>query len=105
MILSLLEEKPMDPTGATANMATAIWSRMLDAGCDTWSPDTARGILSIKLSAADRERMSELAVKIREQALTPDEEIEIESYRQVTRLLELMKAKARVSLKRAGLAP
>ncbi len=93
----------MDATAATANTATIIWSRILDTEQGDWSPEMARGILSMKLLDADRERMSELAAKAGEQTLTSDEEIEIESYRQVSRLLELMKAKARVSLKRAGL--
>ena len=92
----------MDPTVATANTVTAIWSRILDAEYADWSPDVARGMLSITLSNADRERMSELAAKACEQTLTLDEGIEIESYRQVTRVIELMQAKARVALKRAG---
>jgi hypothetical protein len=93
----------MNPTVATANTVTAIWSRILDAKHGAWSPEIARGMLLITLSDADRERMSELATKACAQTLTPDEEIEIESYRQVSRLLELLKAKARLVLKQAGL--
>ena len=62
----------------------------------------ARGILSLTLSPADRERMNELAAKARDGSLGADEQLEIESYRQACRLLDLMKAKARVSLKNAG---
>ena len=92
----------MDPTVATAHTTAAIWSRLLDAQRGDWSPETARGILALTLSDADRERMHELADKAQEQTLTPDEEIEIESYRHISRLLELLKAKARVALTHAG---
>jgi uncharacterized protein YnzC (UPF0291/DUF896 family) len=46
--------------------------------------------------------MNELASKSREGSLSADEQLEIESYRQACRLLDLMKAKARLSLKNAG---
>ena len=46
--------------------------------------------------------MSELAAKARDGSLGVDEQLEIESYRQACRLLDLMKAKARLSLKKAG---
>ena len=58
------------------------------------------GILSLTLSSADRDRMNELAAKSRDGSLTADEELEIESYRQACRLLDLLKARARVSLRR-----
>ena len=46
--------------------------------------------------------MNELAAKSRDGTLGADEQLEIESYRQACRLLDLMKAKARLSLKKAG---
>ena len=46
--------------------------------------------------------MNELATRSRDGELSADEQIEIESYRQACRLIDLMKAKARLSLKRAG---
>jgi uncharacterized protein YnzC (UPF0291/DUF896 family) len=46
--------------------------------------------------------MNELAAKAREGSLGADEQLEIESYRQACRLLDLMKAKARLSLKKTG---
>lgn len=54
------------------------------------------------LSSTDRERMNELAARSRDGSLGSDEQLEIESYRQACRLLDLMKAKARLSLKNAG---
>src|SRR5438132_1328732 len=88
----------MIPAKLTLNHEATILSRAIDPENGNWSPGIAEGILTIRLSPADRERMNELAAKAREGALGPDEEMELESYRQVTRLLELMKAKARVSL-------
>ena len=84
----------------TSTTETAIWSRTLDPDNPAWSPEVARAILALKLPAHDQERMTALACKAGEGLLSADEEVEIESYRQVTRLLELMKAKAHVAIKR-----
>ena len=54
------------------------------------------------LSCADRERMNEVAGKACEGLLSTDEQLEIESHRQACRLLDLMNAKVRLSLKKAG---
>lgn len=92
----------MTPSSITANNEAAILGRAIDPTNGNWSASVAEGILAIGLSQTDRERMNELAAKARDGHLDAEEEIEIESYRQATRLLELMKAKARASLKRAG---
>lgn len=92
----------MPHTSITANNEAAILGRAIDPANGNWSASIAEGILAIGLSPADRERMNELAAKARDGRLDAEEEIEIESYRQATRLLELMKAKARASLKRAA---
>jgi hypothetical protein len=63
-----------------------------------WTPSIARGILALTLAPADRDRMGELAARSRDGSLGADEQLEIESYRQACRLLDLMKAKARVAL-------
>jgi hypothetical protein len=84
------------------NDEASILSRAIDPDSGGWAPGVAQGILQLTLSAPDRERMNELAAKSREGALGSDEQLEIESYRQACRLLDLMKAKARLSLKQAG---
>lgn len=48
--------------------------------------------------------MHELAVRAQAGSLTDTEEAELESYRRIGRLLEVMRSKARRSLARAGLA-
>jgi hypothetical protein len=80
----------------------SILSRAIDPDSGGWAPSVAQGILSLSLSSADRDRMNELAAKSQEGSLGSDEQLEIESYRQACRLLDLMKAKARLSLKKAG---
>lgn len=78
-----------------------ILERAIDASDPEWSPAIARGFLSIKLSASDLARMNELAGKGQSGTLGVDEEIELESYRSAARLLEILKLRARVALKRA----
>jgi hypothetical protein len=84
------------------NDEASILSRAIAPDSGTWSPSVAHGVLSLALSASDRDRMDELAAKSRDGSLGADEQLEIESYRQACRLLDLMKAKARLSLKQAG---
>ena len=80
----------------------SILSRAIAPDSGTWTPSVAHGILSLTLSSSDRDRMNELAARARDGSLGVDEQLEIESYRQACRLLDLMKAKARLSLKQAG---
>jgi hypothetical protein len=87
---------------ATKNDEATILSRAIDPSNGSWPVEVAKVILSIALSPFDRQRMDELAAKARRASLDSDEEIEIESYRQASRLLELMKAKARASVARTG---
>jgi hypothetical protein len=84
------------------NDEASILSRAIAPDIGAWTPSVARGILSLALSSTDRERMNELAARSRDGSLGSDEQLEIESYRQACRLLDLMKAKARLSLKNAG---
>ena len=86
---------------AVANSETAILSRAIEPESSTLSPEAARSILQITLSEADCRRLDELAAKTREDSLTPDERVELDNYRSVGRLLELMQSKARLSLKKA----
>jgi len=80
----------------------AILSRVIDAENGNLSAEGARAILRLGLPAADRARAEELATQARQGALSREEETELESYRHVARLLELMKSKARRSLQQLG---
>ena len=83
---------------------TAILSRAIKPAKASLTPEAARSILDIRLANADAARRDELADKAREGTLTTEELNHLERYRHVGRILELMKAKARISLQKAKLA-
>ncbi len=64
--------------------------------------DAAQALVELTLADDDKQRMDELAKKARAGELTPDDEIEIDNYRQVGCLIELMKSKARLFLRSAS---
>ena len=80
----------------------AILSRVIDAENGNLSADAARAILRMGFPTADRARAEVLAAQASEGVLSADEEAELESYRHIARLLELMKSKARRSLRGLG---
>lgn len=97
----------MEATSAATNLngEAAILGRLIRPEQDDLSPDAARSILRLDFDAQDRTRMHQLAVKAQQGTLTAADEAELTSYRGVGRLLELMRSKARRSLRRAGLEP
>lgn len=78
---------------------TAILSRALAPERGNLSSEAAESILAIELSAADRDELQRLAERAKDGSLSPQEHADLECYRHVGRLLELMKSKARMSLK------
>ena len=83
---------------------TGILSRAMNPAQASWSAAAARSILDIKLTDEDAKRRDELAEKARQGALSDQEAAELRNYGQVGRILELMKAKAKVSLCKTTLA-
>ena len=83
---------------------TGILSRAINPHEPTWSEAASRSILDIKLTVDDNRRRDELAEKARQGTLSTEELQELDSYREVGRILELMKAKAKISLKKAAIA-
>ena len=81
-----------------SSLESAILNRIVEPQQGRWPPEAAQAVLSLALSPEDREKMNGLAQKSAAGKLTTDEELEIESYRQVCRLVDLLKARARVSL-------
>jgi hypothetical protein len=79
---------------------TAILSRLIRPEDDNLSPAGAEAWLAIRFEQGDLDRMHELAVKNQEDRLTAKERTELESYRRVSFLLDLMHSKARRSLKK-----
>jgi hypothetical protein len=78
----------------------AIWDRLLEPDKPILSPSSAKVILSIEFSGADKQRMRELASKARAGTLAPNEEDEIDIYGRVGSVLSIWKSKARKSLKK-----
>jgi len=79
---------------------TAILDRVIRPRNGAWSKEAAESILKFDFPAADLRRMNALAAKARQGSLSTDEEAELENYRDVGRLLELVQSRARLSLKR-----
>ena len=86
------------------NSEAAIWNRVVDPNAADLSREGAESLLRIHLPDNDRQRVNDLAEKARQGTLSAAEETELENYRHVGRLLELLKSKARQSLKRFGTA-
>ena len=88
----------------TEQTHTAILGRAISSAGPACS-EASRSILGIKLASEDDLRRVLLAEKARVGTLTPCEEGELDSYRHVGRILELVKCKARSSLKGRVLPP
>ena len=80
---------------------TDILRRVVDPLRGGWTAETARAILALSPPQPDAQRVSELAEKACGDELSAVEARELEDYRQVGRLLELMQSRARLSLKAA----
>jgi hypothetical protein len=80
----------------------AILTRVVQPNHHDLSPAAARALLKLDFTDSDRQRMHELAVKNQAGALLGAEEHELDSYLRVGRLLDLLGAKARLSLKKRG---
>ncbi len=78
----------------------AILSRLIRPDDDNLPPPAAEAWLSLRFEQSDLDRMHELAVKNQVDKLTANEKTEMENYRRVSFLLDLMHSKARRSLKK-----
>jgi hypothetical protein len=80
------------------NNEAAILSRVIRPDHDGLSPAAARAFLKLEFTADDRQRMHELAVKNQAGDLNAAERHELDDYLRVGRLLDLLAAKAHLSL-------
>lgn len=77
----------------------AIIARMIHPERADLPPETAQAVLRLlSLDQADLDRMHELAAKNQDDALTSAEQAELQSYLRVSYFVDLMHAKARLSL-------
>lgn len=89
-------------SAATASSTeAAILGRLIHPERADLSPEAARSILGLEFEEADRDRMHELAQRAQAGTLSDAELSELDAYRRVGRLFEVMRSKARRSLKRA----
>ena len=79
-----------------------ILSRLIQPGTGGWDKAAATAILSFSFSADDRERMLVLLEKAKAAELDEAEQNELASFQKAGRTLELIKARARLSLKQAA---
>jgi uncharacterized protein YnzC (UPF0291/DUF896 family) len=87
-------------TGFSPTSEAAILSRLIRPEEDTLTVDAAECLLRIRFDRSDLDRMHELATKNQEGLLTKSEQAEMENYRHVSFLWDLMHSKARRSLKK-----
>lgn len=78
-----------------------ILSRVMQPGTGGWDKAAARAILNFSFSADDRARMHVLLEKAKADALDEAEQQEMRNFQTAGRTLELMKARARISLQQA----
>jgi hypothetical protein len=82
-----------------ANFLSDILTRVLRPESGDLPPEVARYLLGLHLDQHDRDRMEALWVKANRGTLTADETKELDSYLDVTLSLDILRAKARLSLK------
>lgn len=76
----------------------AILARVIAPNKADLPPTVARELLKWGFSESDHRRMSELAAKARQGALSPEEQSEADGFERVSSFLGLVKSKARRSL-------
>lgn len=89
-------------TGTTPLSDAAILSRLIRPDEDTLSVDAAEALLRIRFEQRDLDRIHDLVTRNQDDTLTAGERAELENYRRVSFLLDLMHSKARRSLKTHG---
>ncbi len=86
----------------SAGSAVAIWKRAIEPEAGTLPPPEAKAMLGLRLAKADLDRADALAAKARAGRLTPQEHQALDTYLTIASVLEFLKSKARLSLRRAG---
>jgi hypothetical protein len=84
----------------TSNTEAAILSRMVRPQQDDLSTAEAQAVLRVDFDLQDLDRLHELVTKNQDDALTTAERSELESYLRLSSLLDLMHAKARLTLQK-----
>ena len=92
-------------SSAHGELEAAILSRLINPQESTLSAEAARSIIALGFSEADLAKMNALAGKAHDGQLSSDEDVELEAYLRIGRMLALLQAKARQSLQRFAGVP
>ena len=84
----------------TSNVEAAILTRIIHPERDDLSQEAANALLHVGLEQQDLERIHVLVTKNQEDALTPAEKADLESYLRISSIFDLMHVRARRSLKK-----
>ncbi len=76
-----------------------VWDRVIHSDRATVPPDAARFLAGLSFEKCDMAEMHQLATLHQEGALTSDHLQRLEGYRRVGLVLDLLRSKARLSLK------
>jgi hypothetical protein len=78
----------------------AVLARLIRPNDRTLPAQEAKALLNIRFDQHELARIQELVTKNQDDALTPPEKADLESYLRVSAFVDLMHAKARRSLKK-----
>jgi hypothetical protein len=78
----------------------AILARLIHPEEDNLPAEAAKALLNIRFDRHDLDRIHDLVTKNQDDALTPADKADLESYLRVSSFLDLMHAKARRSLRK-----
>jgi hypothetical protein len=95
----------LSPTQTGSKTRAAMLGRAINPDDPSLSPEAARSFLKITFPKNDRERVADLLARNQGGGLDPEERAELDEYLHADAILSVLKSKARLSLKRAGLKP
>jgi hypothetical protein len=78
----------------------ATLARLIHPEQDDLPADVAKAMLAVRFDSGELARIHELLTKNQDDALTPAEKADLESYLRVSSFFDLMRAKARRSLRK-----
>lgn len=81
------------------NTEVAILGRVLETQNGDLAPVVAESWLKLHFADADERQLRQLSAKAKQGGLVPEEQSLLEAYLHVGRIVDLMKSKARLSLK------
>ena len=82
-----------------SNPSAAIWQRVIEFNGEL-SPSAARALLKLGFSERDHALLEVLSTKARAGALTPDEQMQLDTFERLGCLLDILHSKARRVLKK-----